>query len=368
MAAGWGPPFHADHVGSLLRPQPLKDAFRDVHSGRIDQNAFRTIQDGCIRDAVAMQEEVGLQSITDGEFRRGSWFLGFVEAVEGLGVTDAPFEFHDGAGGTARFQTACVEGKLRRVRGITTDEFVFVKSLTRRTPKVTLPTPSLVHFLGGDKTVNRTVYPDMDEFWADLIAVYCEELRALAGLGCRYVQLDEVPIAMLCDPDLCRRLKAGGTDPEELLKTYIWAVNQVATQRPDGMTIALHLCRGNYKGRWMAVGGYDPVAERLFGEAAVDAFFLEYDSDRAGGFEPLRFVPASRKVVLGIVSSKTPQLESIDLLKRRIDAASRYVTLDRLGISPQCGFASSVGGNPLTIEEERAKLRRVVEVAEQIWN
>jgi 5-methyltetrahydropteroyltriglutamate--homocysteine methyltransferase len=285
-----------------------------------------------------------------------------------LGVTDAPFEFHDGARGTARFQTACVEGKLRRVRGITTDEFAFVKSLTKQTPKVTLPTPSLVHFLGGEKTVSRTMYPDMDQFWADLIAVYREELRALAALGCRYVQLDEVPVAMLCDPDLCGRLKDRGTDPEELLKKYIWAVNQVATQRPDGMTIALHLCRGNYKGRWMAAGGYDPVAERLFGEAAVDAFFLEYDSDRAGGFQPLRFVPASRKVVLGIVSSKTPQLESIDLLKRRIDEASRYVTIDRLGISPQCGFASSVGGNPLTMEEERAKLRRVVEVAEQIWN
>jgi 5-methyltetrahydropteroyltriglutamate--homocysteine methyltransferase len=367
MVADRGPPFRADHVGSLLRPQALKDAFRDFAGGRIDQSKFRAIQDACIRQAVALQEEVGLQSITDGEFRRGSWFSGFIEAVEGLGTTDAPFEFHDSAGGTARFQTASVVAKLRWVRGITTDEFAFVHSLTKRTPKVTMPTPSLLHFLGGDKTVSRAAYPDMDEFWSDLIAVYREELRALAALGCCYVQLDEVPCAMLCDPDLRRRLKDGGTDPEELLKTYVWAVNQIAQQRPAGMTIALHLCRGNYKGRWMAAGGYEPVAERLFGDAAVDAFFLEYDTDRAGGFEPLRFMPATRKVVLGLVSSKTPELESIDRLKRRIDEATRYIALDRLGISPQCGFASSVGGNPLTIEDERAKLRRVVEVTEAVW-
>ena len=226
-----------------------------------------------------------------------------------------PFEFHDGSGGTAQFQTAYVEAKLKRVRGITTDEFSFVQSLTKRTPKVTMPTPSLVHFLGGDKTVSRKAYPDIDEFWADLIAVYREELRALAALGCRYVQLDEVPIAMLCDPDLRAEAQGRRHRPGGAAENYIWAVNQVATQRPAGMTIALHLCRGNYKGRWMAAGGYEPVAEQLFGEAAVDAFFLEYDTDRAGGFEPLRFVPTTKKVVLGLVSSKTPQLEPVDLLE-----------------------------------------------------
>ena len=363
-----GPPFRAEHVGSLLRPQELKDAFREFHRGRIDQAAFCVIQDRCIRDVVALQEEVGLYAITDGEFRRGSWFGGFIEAVEGLTTADAPFEFQDGAGGTMSFQTAAVGSKLKRVCGITTDEFAFVHSLTKRTPKVTMPTPSLMHFLGGDKTVSRAAYPDIEEFWTDLIAIYREELRALAALGCRYVQLDEVPCAMLCDPNLRRSLKDRGADPDALLETYIWAVNQITTQRPAGMTIGMHLCRGNYKGRWMAAGGYEPVAERLFNETAVDAFFLEYDTDRAGGFEPLRLMPADKLVVLGLVSSKTPKLESIADLKRRIDEASRYVPADRLAISPQCGFASSVGGNPLTIEDERAKLRRVVEVAEAVWN
>lgn len=367
MAADRGPPFRAEHIGSLLRPQPLKDAFRDVQTGRIDQARFREIQDTCIREAVAMQEEVGLQAITDGEFRRGSWFLGFVEAVDGVGTTDAPFDFHDGTGGTAKFQTAAVDGKLKRMRGITTNEFTFVQKLTKRTPKVTLPTPSLLHFLGGDKTVSRAAYPDIEEFWTDLIAVYREELRALSALGCRYVQLDEVPIAMLCDADLRNRLKASGSDPDAMLRKYVWAINQVVAGRPAGMTIGLHLCRGNYKGRWMAAGGYEPVAEQLFGQAAVDAFFLEYDTERAGSFEPLRFVPAGRIVVLGLVSSKTPQLEPVDRLRRRLDEASRIVPLERLAISPQCGFASSVGGNPLTIEDERAKLRRVVEVADAVW-
>jgi 5-methyltetrahydropteroyltriglutamate--homocysteine methyltransferase len=361
------PPFRAEHLGSLLRPQKLKEAFRDFHGGRLDQTAFRAIQDCSISEAVALQEEVGLQSITDGEFRRGSWFLGFVDAVEGLTTRDAPFEFHDGSGGSARFQTAYVEAKLKRVRGITTDEFSFIRSVTERMPKITMPTPSLVHFLRGDRTVSRTAYPDPDEFWADLIAVYQEELQALAALGCRYVQLDEVPCAMLCDPNLRASVAQAGADPNSLLETYIWAANQVMAQRPPGMTIAMHLCRGNYKGRWMAEGGYEPVADRLFNDVAVDAFFLEYDTDRAGGFEPLRFVPESKKVVLGLISTKTPTLEPMDLVRRRVDQASRYIPLERLCISPQCGFASSVGGNPLTIADERAKLRRVVEIADAIW-
>jgi 5-methyltetrahydropteroyltriglutamate--homocysteine methyltransferase len=315
-----------------------------------------------------MQEEVGLQSITDGEFRRGSWFLGFVEAVEGLTTRDALFDFHDAEGGRATFQTAYVEEKLRRVRGITTEEFSFVRGLTRHTPKITMPTPSLVHFFRGDETVDRAAYPDLERFWSDLIAIYRDELKALAALGCDYVQLDEVPCAMLCDPDIRRIVQTKGLDPEQLLAKYLWAVNEIAADRPRGMTLAIHLCRGNYKGRWMAEGGYEPVAEKLFNSIAVDAFFLEYDSDRAGGFEPLRFVPADKCVVLGLVSSKTPELEPVDLLRRRVDEAARYLPLERLAISPQCGFASSVGGNPLTIEDEKRKLRRVVEVAELVWH
>jgi methionine synthase II (cobalamin-independent) len=360
-----GPPFRADHVGSLLRPQMLKDAARDYHGGRIDAEKFRDVQDRAIRDAVALQEEVGLQPISDGEFRRGSWFLGFVEAVEGLTTKDAPFDFH--GGGHAKFQTAYTEGKLKRVRGITTDEFSFLKLVTSRTPKVTIPSPSLVHFLRADLTVSRAAYPDMEEFWTDLTAVYQQELAELGRLGCSYVQLDEVPCAMLCDPELRASVAAAGENPDFLLDCYISAANRAIAQRPAGMTAAMHLCRGNYKGQWMAAGGYEPVADKLFNAAEVDAFFLEYDTERAGGFEPLRFVPAGKTVVLGLVSSKTPALESVDSLRRRIDEASRYVPLERLCLSPQCGFASSVGGNPLTIEDERRKLRRVVEVAEKVW-
>jgi 5-methyltetrahydropteroyltriglutamate--homocysteine methyltransferase len=360
-----GPPFRADHVGSLLRPQVLKDAFRDYRGGRIGADAFREIQDRAIREAVALQEEVGLQSITDGEFRRGSWFSGFVEAVEGLTTTASPFDFH--GGGQAKFQTAYAEGKLKRVRGITTGEFSFLSACTRRTPKVTIPSPSLVHFLRGDVTVSRDAYPDLDEFWTDLVAVYQGELAELGRLGCSYVQLDEVPCAMLCDPALRASVRTAGQNPNQLLDVYISAANRAITERPAGMTIAMHLCRGNYKGQWMAQGSYEPVAERLFNEVDVDSFFLEYDNERAGGFEPLRFVPANKKVVLGLVSTKTPVLESTDALCQRIDEASRYVPLERLCISPQCGFASSVGGNPLTIDDQRRKLARVVDVAETVW-
>ena len=362
-----GPPFRADHVGSLLRPQALKDAFRDFHAGRIDEPTFRVIQEDGIRQAVALQEAAGLSAITDGEFRRGSWFGGLLDAVSGLTTRDALFGFHDGQGGRATFQTAYVESKLRRARGITTEEFGFVRGLTQRTPKVTMPAPTVLHFFRGNETVSRAAYPDLDEFWADVAGIYREELRDLAALGCRYVQLDEVPSAMLCDPEVRAAVAARGLDPERLLEMYIGAMRAIVTDRPAGMVMALHLCRGNYKGRWMAAGGYEPVAERLFTGVPVDAFFLEYDSTRAGGFEPLRFVPEETTVVLGLVSTKSPQLESVDGLRRRLDEASRQVPLERLAISPQCGFASSVGGNPLTIEDERRKLERVVEVAELVW-
>ena len=361
------PRFRADHIGSLLRPRELKAAFGDFHSGRIDAETFGEIQDRSIRTAVALQEEVGLQSITDGEFRRASWFSGFIAAVEGLTTRDALFDFHDAGGGHATFKTAYVEGKLRRrPGGITTGELDFVRGLTRRTPKVTMPAPSLVHFFRGDQAVDRTVYPDLDAFWSDLIAIYHAELDALADLGCRQVQLDEVPCAMLCDPQVRERAKSLGMDPVALVDAYIAAIDTIADRRPAGMGVAMHLCRGNYKGHWMAAGGYEPVAEKLF-RSKVDTFFLEYDSARAGGFEPLRLVPGDKAVVLGLVSSKTPELEPVDELRRRIDAASRYIPLERLAISPQCGFASSVGGNPLTIDDQRRKLSRVVEVAELVW-
>ncbi len=361
------PRFRADQVGSLLRPQELKNAFRDASQKKISDAALSEIKDRCIRDAIKMQEDAGLKSITDGEFRRGSWFFGFVQAVEGLTVKDSIFDFRDDHGGHATFQSAYVEGKLKRTQGITTDEFQFVRHNTRHTPKVTMPTPSLVHFFRLDQAADPKVYPRMEDFWTDLIAVYRAELVALGALGCSTVQLDEVPVAMLCDPKIREQVKSKGADPDTLLRIYIDAINQISATKPAGMTLAVHLCKGNYKGHWMAEGGYDAVAERLFNEADVDTFFLEYESPRAGGFEPLRHVPRNKNVVLGLVSSKTPDLEPLDALLRRLDEAGKYISLDQVGVSPQCGFASSVGGNPLSIDDERRKLSRVVELANAVW-
>jgi 5-methyltetrahydropteroyltriglutamate--homocysteine methyltransferase len=230
-----------------------------------------------------------------------------------------------------------------------------------------MPTPSCIHFFRGNESVSRTAYRHLEDFWNDLFAVYREEIAALAALGCRYVQLDEVAIAMLCDPKIQARVAAAGLEPARLLETYISAINLSVAARPPGMTIGLHLCKGNYKGHWMAEGSYDAVAEQLFGETDVDAFFLEYESERAGGFAPLRHVPNDKTVILGLISSKRPELEPLDLLRRRVDEASRHIALDRLGVSPQCGFASSVGGNPLSLDDERRKLARVVELADAVW-
>jgi 5-methyltetrahydropteroyltriglutamate--homocysteine methyltransferase len=361
------PPFRAEHVGSLLRPPELKAAFRDAAQGKIDGRKFAEIQDRCIREAVRMQEDVGLQSITDGEFRRGSWFYGFVHAVEGLTTKDAIFDFHDSDGGRATFQAPYVERKIKRTRGITTDEFAFVRAATTRTPKVTMPTPSCMHFFRGNDSVSRAAYRHLEDFWNDLFVVYREELAALAGLGCSYVQLDEVPIAMLCDPKIRAAVAAAGLDAEQLLETYISAINLCVAARPPGVTVGLHLCKGNYKGHWMAEGSYEAVSEQLFGRTDVDAFFLEYESERAGGFEPLRHVPRNKKVILGLISSKRPELEPLDALRRRVDQAAQYIAIEQLGVSPQCGFASSVGGNPLSLDDERRKLARVVELAEAVW-
>lgn len=360
------PPFRAENIGSLLRPKEMKDAFRDFRQRKITPEQFAAIQDKAILNAIRLQEEAGLEVITDGEFRRGSWFFGFVQAVDGLTTRDALFDFHDGTGGTATFQGAYVEGKLRRTQGITTGEFTFVRDHTARTPKVTMPAPSLVHFFRAGDAAAKSAYADEQALWPDLLQVYREELAELGRLGCTYVQLDEVPCAMLCDPAVRANVEKMGFDPDKLADLYIDAINQVARSRPAGMTVGLHLCRGNYKGHWMAEGGYDWVAEKLF-RAEVDAFFLEYDSPRAGGFAPLRHVPAGPRVILGVVSSKSPQLEPLDMLRRRVDEAAKILPLDRLGVSAQCGFASSVGGNPLSIDDERKKLARVVELAQAVW-
>jgi 5-methyltetrahydropteroyltriglutamate--homocysteine methyltransferase len=359
--------FRADHVGSLLRPRALKAAFRAHADGKLDDAGFRAAQDAAIKDAVRLQEEVGLHAITDGEFRRTAWSAGFVWALDGLEPRPSLFEFTDAAGDVVRWETCYAERRVRRTRGITTDEFEFVQRHTRGTPKVTMPAPSFLHFFRGPEWANRAIYADLDAFLDDLVGIYRAELADLARLGCRYVQLDEVPVAMLGDDSVRERVRTRGEDPDALLRRYVGAVNRIVEARPAGMTIAMHLCRGNLRGHWMASGGYDAVAEALFGGANVDAFLLEYDTPRAGDFSPLRFLSAEKRAILGLVSSKTPALETLDGLRQRLDEAAKVVPLERLGITPQCGFASTVGGNPLTEDDQRAKLARVVETAEKVW-
>ena len=355
------PPFRAEHIGSLLRPPSLKDA----HRGRLSPDALRAVEDGCVRDAVTLQEDLGFEVITDGEFRRGSWFLGFVDAVDGLSLERTRFRFQGGAVG--EWSGPKVTSKVSRRRGIATAEFRFVRSVTRHTPKVTLPTPSAMHFFVGPENLDTAAYPDLKSFFTDLGRVYRDELADLSRLGCTYVQLDEVPLALLCDEAIREAVRARGEDPLVLTDFYVAAVNAALEGRPAGMTVGMHLCRGNYKSGWIAQGGYDAVAERLFRDTHVDAFFLEYDTPRAGDFAPLRFVPAGKTVVLGLVSTKTPALEDVSALARRIDEASRYLPLDRLAVSPQCGFASSAAGNSLTAEDQAAKLGLVARVAREVW-
>ncbi|MGH7819179.1 MAG: 5-methyltetrahydropteroyltriglutamate--homocysteine S-methyltransferase [Candidatus Binatia bacterium] len=360
-------PHRAEHVGSLLRPRELKEAFRLRREGALDDGAFRAAQDRAILGAIRLQEDVGIETVTDGEFRRTAWSAGFVWALDGMIERDSLFRFRDEEGETVAWQTCFAAAPIRRSRGITTDEFDFVKRHTTRTPKVTMPAPSFLHFFRGPDCADPAVYPDLERFWDDVVAVYRAELADLAARGATYVQFDEVPAAMLCDAAVRERVRARGEDPDRLLERYVAVVNRVLDGRPPEMTVAMHLCRGNLRAQWMAAGGYEAIAERLFGAVAVDAFFLEYDTPRAGGFSPLRFVPARKRVVLGLVSSKTPVLEERDTLRRRIDEASRHVPLERLALSPQCGFASTVAGNPLTPEDQRAKLRLVVETAREVW-
>ncbi|MGH9030641.1 MAG: 5-methyltetrahydropteroyltriglutamate--homocysteine S-methyltransferase [Acidimicrobiia bacterium] len=361
------PPFRADHVGSLLRPRALKDAFRTHQQGQLDDDGLRAAQDAAIRGAVELQEGVGLHSITDGEFRR-DWYYGhFVTAVEGLRPELATFEFRDDHGDKLSFTGTQNEGRLRRMHPISAAELEFLRAVTTETPKITMPSPSTMHFWRGPQSIDASVYPTLEEFFADLVDIYRTEIADLAIRGARYIQMDEVAIAMLCDPDVRAAVTARGEDPEALVRTYLDATNDALGSRPEDVTATFHVCRGNYKGHWLARGGYEPVAEVLFGGLSVDGLFLEFDSERAGDFEPLRFVPDGVDVVLGLVSSKTPELENPDDLMRRIEDAASFVPIDRLGISPQCGFASTAGGNPLTEDDERRKLALVVEVADRVW-
>ncbi len=361
------PSFHADHVGSLLRPRALKEAFRRHREGSLGDVEFARLQDEAIRSVVALQESVGLEAVTDGEFRRASYWAHFVDATDGLEVKDALFQFRDEAGERMAFTAPHVCGRLRRRRSAAAGELAFLRRVAKATPKITMPAPSTIHFWRGPAGMDPGVYGGFEELMADLARVYREEIAELASLGATYLQIDEVALAMLCDPDVCAAVAARGESPQALIGAYVKAINDALAERPPGVSVAMHMCRGNYKGKWMGAGGYEAVAERVFAEARVDALFLEFDSARAGGFAPLRFVANDKHVVLGIVSSKTPELESQDDLRRRIDEAARFVPLERLGLSPQCGFASTVAGNPVTEDDEKRKLALVVEVARSVW-
>ena len=365
------PPFRADHVGSLLRPQRLLAARDDFAAGRIDAATLRGVEDEAIASAVAMQEEAGLQSATDGEFRRASWHMDFIYQLGG--ITKAPgnlaVRFRNRSGAIEFTPAALqVSGKLRVDDTIFGADFGYLQSVvTTAVPKLTIPSPNMVHYRGGPAAIDTSVYPDIEEFWADLASAYADEVQRLAALGCRYLQLDDTSLAYLNDPAQRAEIAGRGEDAEHLHLRYIRQVNDSIAGRPAGMAVTTHMCRGNFRSSWAAEGGYDFVAEALFSELAVDGFFLEYDDDRSGGFEPLRFVPPGKMVVLGLVTTKRGALEDAGALKRRIDEAAKFVPLDQLCLSPQCGFSSTVEGNALTLEEQVAKLRLIVETAEEIW-
>ena len=363
------PPFRADHVGSLLRPKELLEARAKKLKGEITPEQLREAEDAAIRKAIALQEDVGMQSVTDGEFRRTFFHVDFLEQLDGVAVTGGmPVKFHT-RDAEVEFSPPKleVEGKLRHARPIQAADFDFLKSVTKYTPKVSIPSPTMLHFRGGRKGVNEQAYPRMEDFFSDLSKVYREELQSLGEHGCSYVQMDDTNLAYLCDPAMRERTRGIGEDPDTLPKLYAGIINDSIRDRPPGMTVCVHLCRGNFQSAWVAEGGYDPVAEVMFNELEVDGYFLEYDDERSGDFQPLRFVPKGKKIVLGIISSKLAALESKDELKRRIDEAAKFVDPDDLAISPQCGFSSTVEGNKVTEADEIAKLRLVVEVAREVW-
>jgi 5-methyltetrahydropteroyltriglutamate--homocysteine methyltransferase len=360
------PPFRADHVGSLLRPPALLRAREAFAAGRISGDELRAIEDAAIRDIVELQQDIGLKGVTDGEYRRVDWLMDFKYAIGGVERLDAepvqvPFR---GEAVTWSFVPYKVAAPLHLKRCVFGDDFDFLKSVATATPKLTIPSPSMMHYPAG-RGIDRTVYPDLEAFFDDLAAVYRDEIAALARLGCTYLQLDDTSLAFLNDPS---RRAALGDDADSIHLRYIDLVNAALRDRPPGLTVVTHLCRGNYRSAWLAEGSYEHVADALFNRLAVDGFFLEFDDARSGGFEPLRFVPRGKTVVLGLVTTKSPVLERKEDLKRRIAEASRYVPLDQLCLSPQCGFASSSEGNALTLGDQAAKLRLVVETAREVWS
>jgi 5-methyltetrahydropteroyltriglutamate--homocysteine methyltransferase len=362
------PPFRADHVGSFLRPKYLLEARERKAKGEIGAAELRKVEDRAITEIVKFQEDTGLQSITDGEFRRTYFHIDFLEQIGGV-KTDIPVMIKrpDGSEELAP-PVMRVVGKVRHAKDIQLADFQFLKSCTKRTPKVTIPSPTMLHFRGGRAGISKQHYPELEpDFYEDVAQAYGDELASLSRAGCNYVQMDDTNLAYLCDDKMREAARARGDDPNELPHRYAKFINRVVAKKPAGMTLAMHLCRGNFQSTWAAQGGYEPVAEALLSEMGIDAYFLEYDDQRSGDFKPLRFLPKGKIVVLGLVTTKLDKLEKKDDLKRRIDEASKYVPLEQLALSPQCGFSSTVHGNKIAVDAQRTKLRLVIETAEEVW-
>ncbi len=364
-------PFRADHVGSFLRPEKLTKARSNHQNGQIDAAELRAIEDTCIQELVKKQENIGLQGITDGEFRRTYFHVDFLEQLDGVKVTYGEFKTafrkDDGTEVGFRPPTMHVEGQLKHSKSIQGDDFDFLKGQVTKTAKVCIPSPSMLHFRGGREAISRETYPDLDQFYEDLTAAYREEIADLASRGCSYLQMDDTNLAYLCDPEIREQTRARGDDPDELTHRYCKLVNDSIKDRPEGMAITVHLCRGNFKSAWVAQGGYEPVAEILFNEMAIDGFFLEYDDERSGDFAPLRHVPEGKMIVLGLMNSKKSEVETAEELKQRINEAAQYIPLEQCGLSHQCGFSSTAHGNDLSEDDQWRKLARCVEVAQQVW-
>ena len=367
------PPFRADHVGSLLRPAALLEARGAAAEGRLPAEELRAAEDHAVREVVRLQQEVGLQTATDGELRRASWHMDFIYQLGGVRKADTSMHVHfENESGSIDFAPPATEvnGRVTLEKPIFTEDFAFLQETVAgsgSTAKLTIPSPSMVHYRGGRAAISRDTYPDLEQFWDDLAVAYAEQVRVLAAQGCTYLQLDDTSLAYLNDPKQRELVRSQGDDSDTQHLRNIAEINAALKGRPEGLTVTTHMCRGNFRSSWAAEGGYDYVAEALFSELDVDGFFLEFDDDRSGGFEPLRFVPEGKIVVLGLVTTKRPELESKDDLKRRIDEAARYVPLEQLALSPQCGFSSTSEGNALTVEDQQAKLRLVVETAAEVW-
>lgn len=363
------PPFRADQVGSLLRPSALLAARDRFFKGEIPKEELREVEDAAIREVVKKQEDVGLRSITDGEFRRTFFHVDFLERLQGVTVSGGINVQFKGKQGTVDFAPPrlTVTDKLKHVEDIQKADFEFLQSVTTQTPKVTIPSPTMVHFRGGRKAIDIDAYPDMEEFFDDLAQCYREEIQSLYRAGCRYLQLDDTNLAYLCDPKHREGARERGDDPDALPHAYAELINKALENRPDDLRVAMHLCRGNFRSAWVAEGSYEPVAEVLFNELNIDAYFLEYDDERSGDFAPLRFVPSHKTVVVGLVTTKVGELESADDLKRRVDEAAQYMLLDNMCLSPQCGFSSTVHGNDISEADQWAKLALIVNTARDIW-